>query len=271
MTPDTIESPMWWRWGVGLAVVLALHGAVFLWLESVAPVQVVPTPPQDAVLLDLTPLAPPAPPAVAPAPPPAAPPPPQPVAPPEPPPPVPPPPPEPVTPEPPPPPPPPVAAEPEVALPPPPPPRPVPRRRPVVVKHVPAVRQPPAVAPAPTAPAAEAPRAPAPAAPAAPAASSAPPGEAAANWQSKLLARLAQFRRYPPDAERRGITGVAMIRFSVDGAGHVASSSLARSSGHADLDEAAEDSLQRAQPLPPPPPDRVAPFQIEVPFAFSLH
>jgi hypothetical protein len=37
------------------------------------------------------------------------------------------------------------------------------------------------------------------------------------------------------------------------------------------LDEDAAAWLARAQPLPPPPADRVAPAQIVVPLAFVLH
>jgi protein TonB len=82
---------------------------------------------------------------------------------------------------------------------------------------------------------------------------------------------LQRFRRYPPEAERRGFTGVVMMRFSIDASGHVASQSMVRSSGHDQLDEEAAAWLQRAQPFPAPPPGRVAPTQIVVPLAFVLH
>jgi protein TonB len=62
-----------------------------------------------------------------------------------------------------------------------------------------------------------------------------------------------------------------MMRFSVDASGHIVSQSMVRSSGHDSLDEEAAAWLQRAQPLPAPPPDQVAPAQIVVPLAFVLH
>ncbi len=93
---------------------------------------------------------------------------------------------------------------------------------------------------------------------------------AAANWASQLAAHLLRFRHYPPEAERRGMMGVVMMRFSVDATGHIVSSSMARSSGHGTLDEEAEAWLRRAQPLPPPPSDKVAPAQIVVPLQFVL-
>jgi protein TonB len=97
------------------------------------------------------------------------------------------------------------------------------------------------------------------------------PGPDSAAWANRLAAHLLRFRRYPADAERRGFTGVVMMRFSVDAAGHVAAQTMLRSSGHDQLDEEAAAWLQRAQPLPVPPPDRVAPAQITVPLAFVLH
>ena len=257
-TAAVSPQPRWpqlgWRWPISVLLVLALHGAGLLLLRTVQPDPVSPTPPADAILLDLTPDAPAA--AETAPPPPAAP-----VA--------------PVAPvaEPPP------ALQPApslpsapaapdaIAAPPPRPPTP-PRPKPAVAKpvvHAPAAR------PAPTLAAKPADNPPAPqAAPAAtpPAASA---GAEAATWASRLAAHLLRFRRYPPDAERRGITGVAVMRFSVDAGGRVVSSSLARSSGHDMLDQEAQDWLQRAQPLPPPPPDKVAPAAVTVPLSFVLH
>jgi protein TonB len=65
-----IQAPKW-RWPVALAAVIALHGAALLVLRDVRPVSA-PDVPQDAVMLDLTPPAAPAP-ATEPAPPPPTP------------------------------------------------------------------------------------------------------------------------------------------------------------------------------------------------------
>ena len=67
------------------------------------------------------------------------------------------------------------------------------------------------------------------------------------------------------------MAGVVMMRFSVDASGRLVSHSMVRSSGHEVLDEEASAWLERAQPLPLPPADRVAPAQIVVPLAFVLH
>ena len=262
-----------WRWPLSVAVILPLHVAAVWLLEQTQVVERTLTP-AEAVLIDLTPPAPPqappspvTPPAAAqptpPAPPPPQPAPPQPAPPPEPAPPI-----E-AAPSPSPPPLP--AMKPEVVLPRPPPrPVPPPRPRPPLVRPrvqpvTPAV--PMTAEPSPVAP----PVAAAPAPAAAPRMPSRPAAVPAANWASQLAAHLLRFRHYPPEAERRGMTGVVMMRFSVDAAGRIVSSSMVRSSGHDMLDEEAEAWLRRAAPLPPPPPDRVAPAQIVVPLNFVLN
>ena len=258
-----------WRWPLSIAVVLALHGLTLWWLQQARAVEdaVIPS---EAVLIDLTRPAPPVTPEALPAP--VIPPPVQQA------------PSQPTLTDPVPEPPPPTPAVEAAPLPTPPPlvalpkpevvlPRPVPRsparQRPPVVRpqsHLAAPQPPAPVRAEPTRPGLSTAQPPAAAAPVAPASA-----EAAANWVSKLAAHLLRFRHYPPDAERRGMTGVVMMRFSVDAAGRLISSSMVRSSGHDMLDEEAEAWLRRAQPLPPPPSDKVAPAQIVVPLNFVLN
>lgn len=88
--------------------------------------------------------------------------------------------------------------------------------------------------------------------PAPPAASA---SAAAQTWQSRLLAHLERRKRYPAEARARRLQGVAQVRFTMDRSGRVLSAALERSSGHAALDREALALLQRAQPLPPPPPE----------------
>lgn len=52
--------------------------------------------------------------------------------------------------------------------------------------------------------------------------------------------------------------------------GHVLSSSLVRTSGFADLDQAALDTLRRADPLPAIPPERSDEVELVVPVEFYL-
>jgi protein TonB len=59
-----------------------------------------------------------------------------------------------------------------------------------------------------------------------------------------------------------------LVSFAVDASGRVTSSRIARSSGSAELDRAALAMVQRASPLPAPPPE-LAGSSITVPAVFK--
>lgn len=254
------------RWTVSLLLVVGLHAAGFLALLTWrAPIELV-EPPPPAVMIDMAPApTPPAPPQLAlplpePPPPPVIQPPPRfeppPVQ------------------EP----PPPVLAKPEVALPPPPPPpppKPVPRRvekppppRPVPqppLAAAPPVEAPPVAAPPVAAPPVAAPPAAAPAA-APVAVPSTPP-----TYQGILIAQLDRHKRYPRAAEMRGEQGTPTLRFTLARSGKVLAYKLDRSSGSKLLDQEALAMIQRADPLPPFPPEMAqAEQEFTVPVNFKL-
>jgi periplasmic protein TonB len=79
--------------------------------------------------------------------------------------------------------------------------------------------------------------------------------DAVPNWKSQLVARLERYKRYPSEAQSRGEQGVAQLAFSVDRSGGVHNSRIVRSSGSSILDRETLTLAQRAQPLPPPPPE----------------
>ncbi|WBO23890.1 energy transducer TonB family protein [Sphingomonas abietis] len=89
-------------------------------------------------------------------------------------------------------------------------------------------------------------------------------------WEGRVLARLQKYQRYPGEAKSARQQGVAYIRFRMSRDGHVLSSSLVRSSGFADLDQAALDTLRRADPLPKIPADRPDEIELSVPVEFYL-
>jgi protein TonB len=248
------------RWTVCLLVVIAAHMSAFLLLRTSLSDHGTPAVP-PAVLLDLAsePQAPPAPePVTEPAPP--EPQPPEAVTPPlpEPPPPVEPPPLEtpplmemPVAPVP----------QPEAVLPTPPLPPPRPPAR--VVKRLPVEKAPPLV----SAPPAQAPQA-------APAPTQAAPqsGAIPSTWQDALRAHLARFKRYPMLAQRRGEEGTALVRFAMNRTGMVLSVAVVRGTGHSELDQEAQHWIERAQPLPLPPPEVPGDsIELVIPLKFELH
>lgn len=226
------------RWSGSLAVVLGLHagavGVMLAWNANSAPA----APPPAALVIDLAPMV------QAPEPPPEPPPediPPEP----EPPPPEPEPEPEPLP-------------EPEIEEPPPvvepavpPPPKKVERKpppppKPVAVKPPPEVAPPPPPAQAPPAQQAAAPRVDKPVV---------SRSNAVPTWQGTLLAHLERHKRYPRLAQARRQEGVVKIAFTLDRRGNVLAASVRGPSGHRLLDAEAMEMLDRAAPLPPPPPE----------------
>jgi protein TonB len=224
------------RWGACFTAILALHVAC-LWLALTFWREAEPLPPGSPpiAMIELAPL-PVAPPVVTPAPPP-----------------------EPV-------PPPPQLEEtapptpaPIVTVPMPPEPKPV--------RHPPPRHEPPPIMAAP-APPVEAPPTPV---PPAPAVSLPQPSNAVPTWQSALLARLEQFKRYPNLAQFRHQQGVVQLRFTMDRQGNVLSAQIAKSSGYDALDDETLALIHRAEPLPPPPADVPGQtFSLTVPVQFFL-
>jgi protein TonB len=95
--------------------------------------------------------------------------------------------------------------------------------------------------------------------------------DAVPNWKSQLVARLERYKRYPSQAQSRGEQGVAQLAFSVDRSGGVHNARIVRSSGSSLLDEATLALVERAAPLPPPPPEiSGAQIAIVVPIRYNI-
>jgi periplasmic protein TonB len=73
-----------------------------------------------------------------------------------------------------------------------------------------------------------------------------------ATWQKELAAHLDKYKRYPPD--RATQSGEVIVSFVLDRTGHVLSTRLVKGSGDSSFDAAALAMLQRADPVPAPPP-----------------
>jgi periplasmic protein TonB len=71
-------------------------------------------------------------------------------------------------------------------------------------------------------------------------------------WQKELLAHLDKFKRYP--AERSHTSAEILITLTLDRTGRVLSASIAKGSGDEAFDHAAVTMVERASPVPPPPP-----------------
>jgi len=69
-------------------------------------------------------------------------------------------------------------------------------------------------------------------------------------YQSKIAAHLRRYRRYPDAARRKGITGTAIVSFTINRGGRLVGASLAKGTGHAILDREALAMVRRATPFP---------------------
>jgi periplasmic protein TonB len=104
----------------------------------------------------------------------------------------------------------------------------------------------------------------------APGASSRNP-HAVPNWKSQLVATLERSKRYPAAARERGEQGVSQLAFSIDRHGGVHHARIVHSSGSELLDRETLALVERAQPLPPPPPELAgAEIAIVVPIRYNI-
>ena len=90
-----------------------------------------------------------------------------------------------------------------------------------------------------------------------------------ANYQGLVAARLARFKRFPPEARRRRAQGSALVSFVIDATGRVTSVALVRGTGFAALDDEVQAMVRRASPFPPPP--RGADMKFSAPVSFHLN
>src|SRR3546814_17402577 len=69
------------------------------------------------------------------------------------------------------------------------------------------------------------------------------------DWSSDVCS--SDLKEYPRRAQLRRHSGVAHLRFTIDGEGHVLTFRVERSSGHESRDDAVERMIRKAEPLPP--------------------
>jgi protein TonB len=108
-------------------------------------------------------------------------------------------------------------------------------------------------------------------APAAPAPGSSRAESLSPSWISRLFSHLLRYRQYPTAAQAARQEGVVMLSFTMDRQGRVLARHIVRSSGYSALDAEALAMIDRAQPLPPFPPEVTASTRSFVaPIRFSL-
>ncbi|MCX8995574.1 energy transducer TonB [Rhizobiaceae bacterium BDR2-2] len=88
-----------------------------------------------------------------------------------------------------------------------------------------------------------------------------------ARWQSRVQAHLARRKNQLVKTRDKSTQGTVYVRFNIDTSGNVLSVALSRSSGHPSLDQEVLALVQRASPVPAPPPD--VSRTLTIPFEFT--
>ena len=92
-----------------------------------------------------------------------------------------------------------------------------------------------------------------------------------ANYYALLSAHLNRKKRYPSEAKKARQEGVVTVRFTVLPDGRIRESTIRKSSGHALLDQATLDLMQRVTPLPKFPRSMTkSSVTISLPIDYSL-
>jgi TonB family protein len=95
--------------------------------------------------------------------------------------------------------------------------------------------------------------------------------KAQACWQRELVTHVATSKRYPAEARAQNIQGNVLLQFTVSRAGQLVEAHVVQSSGSTLLDAEALAILQRALPLPPPPPETPGDsFVFRLPIHFKI-
>jgi TonB family protein len=71
-------------------------------------------------------------------------------------------------------------------------------------------------------------------------------------WQKELLAHLDKYKRYPPERSQK--SAEIIVTLSLDRTGRVMAANIVKGSGDEAFDHAALTMLERANPVPAPPP-----------------
>jgi periplasmic protein TonB len=92
-----------------------------------------------------------------------------------------------------------------------------------------------------------------------------------ASWHRRIALQVERHKGYPASARARHETGTAELGFTLDRTGKVVASRIVRTSGFASLDQETIDTVQRAQPFPPPPLNMAGEtFDFTVPIRFNI-
>jgi TonB family protein len=89
-------------------------------------------------------------------------------------------------------------------------------------------------------------------------------------WKAAIVTKIDEKKHYPEAAVAYREHGVARVFFAIDREGRLLESRIVQSSGSANLDAAALDTLKRVEPFPPPPDSlKGERIDLTIPFRFD--
>lgn len=95
------------------------------------------------------------------------------------------------------------------------------------------------------------------------------PSATRATFRTELLRHIARFERYPKAAQRHHLQGTVRTVFKIGRDGRLLDVRVAISSGQPILDQAAIDTIRRAEPLPPIPSGLPDTLKVDVAMGFD--
>jgi protein TonB len=93
--------------------------------------------------------------------------------------------------------------------------------------------------------------------------------DATENYRGMVRTHIQRYLQYPSDANRRGERGRALVRFWYDNSGRITSAKVMEGSGSSLIDQAAQATVQRASPIPAPPPEYRGKY-FDLPLSFEI-
>jgi protein TonB len=85
-----------------------------------------------------------------------------------------------------------------------------------------------------------------------------------------LLPRIEALKQYPAEARLNRLEGRVVVRIVIREDGQIVSATIAKSSGHETLDQAALETLRKASPITLTQPLERSPVTIQIPLSYEL-
>ncbi|MEW6594574.1 MAG: TonB family protein [Thermodesulfobacteriota bacterium] len=97
-----------------------------------------------------------------------------------------------------------------------------------------------------------------------------PSAQQEADYLALVRQAVERHKQYPLMARRQGRQGTAVVRLKINPSGALKDAHIVSSSGHAVLDQAAQDAVYAAAPFPAPAAHNLKKVRCDIPISFSI-